>query len=126
MAVTVDPLRLIGRGHVRATPEGIVTLRLRAAGEWRGTLELASARRISSRWLSRGRPRIVRLARRALVLHDGDNVVTVRLPAAQLALLRRMQSLQIAVGVPATDDAGRHARAARLMRLHAPARVRTR
>jgi hypothetical protein len=122
----MDPLRVIGRGHVRATPEGTVTLRLRAAGEWRGTLELASARRVSSRWLSRGRPRIVRLARRALVLHDGDNVVTVRLPAAQLALLRRMQTLQIVVRVTATDDTGRRARASRLMRLHAPARARAR
>jgi hypothetical protein len=124
--MAANPIRLLGRAHVRATPEGAVTLRLRAAGAWRATLELTSARRVSSRWLTRGRPRTVRLARRTLTVHDGDNTVTVQLPTAQLALVRRMQSLQIAVRVTATDAAGRRARASRLMRLHAPARVRAR
>ena len=52
-----------------------------------------------------------------------ESAVTVRLSAEHLALLRRMQTLQIAVRATATDDTGRSARASRLMRLHAPARV---
>lgn len=116
-------LTLVGRSHIRATPRGTVTLRMRAAGEWRGTLELVSARRVPSRWLSRGRPRTIRLGRMAFVIHDGESAVTVRLSAEHLALLRRMQTLQIAVRATATDDTGRSARASRLMRLHAPARV---
>jgi len=40
-----------------------------------------------------------------------------------LALLRRMQTMQIAVHATATDATGRSTRAGRLMRLHAPARA---
>jgi hypothetical protein len=126
MQRAAQPLTLIGRSHVRATARGTVTLRLRAAGDWRGTLELTSARRISSRWLSRGRPRTVRLGRQPFAVRNGESAVTLRLSAEQLALLRRMQTMQIAVRVTATDATGRSTRAGRLMRLHAPARARRR
>jgi hypothetical protein len=113
---------VIGRGHVRASPRGIVTLRLRVPGERRGTLELRSAGRIPSRWLARGRPRFVRLGLRSFAGRDEEVVVTIRLSDEHLALLRRMQTMQVVARVTAMDERGRRVRASRLLRLHAPAR----
>jgi len=122
------PLIVGGAGHVRAGADGTVTVRLRAAGDderpWRGTVVLESARRVPSRWLTRGRPRRVRFGSAPFELRDGAATVTVRLAPDKLALLRRVQTIQVAVR--ATSCEGERVRTAgsRLLRLHAPARRR--
>ena len=111
-------LRIATGRHLGATTEGEIALTLRGRGGDRGTVTLKSERRIPSRWLERGRPRVVTLARRRFSLSsDGGCELTLQLSPEHLALLRRMGSLR-AVARAATAES----RTAKAVTIHAPAR----
>ena len=106
--------------HLSATTEGEIALTLRGPGGGRGTVTLKSERRIPSRWLERGRPRVVTLARRSFTLPaNGRTKVLLRLSPEHLALLRRMGSIHAVARVVTAES-----RAARAVTIHAPARRR--
>ena len=108
--------------HLGATADGEVSLTLSGPAGSSGTVTLKSERRISSRWLERGRPRVVTLARRTFALPAaGRAEVVLRLPPQQEALLHRMGSIH-AVALVATADT----HTARAVTLHAPAGRRRR
>ncbi len=108
--------------HLGATADGEIALALRGPGGGRGVVTLKSARRIPSRWLERGRPRIVTLARRRFTIPaDGCSEVTLRLSPEHLALLRRMGSMRAVARVATAES-----RAAKAVTLHAPARSSSR
>lgn len=73
--------------HARATADGAVTFDVHGAPPG-AKVTLTSARRIPSRWLARGRPRIVKLGSA-----PADATVTIRLSREHFALLRRMRTL---------------------------------
>jgi hypothetical protein len=107
--------------HLGATAEGEVSLTLAGPAGCRGTVTLRSERRISSRWLERGRPRVVTLARRAFELPaSGRAKVVLHLPPEQEALLHRMGSIH-AVARVATPEA----HAGKAVTIHAPHRRRS-
>jgi hypothetical protein len=108
--------------HLGATADGEVTLTLSGPAGSRGTVTLKSERRIPSRWLERGRPRVVTLARRTFALPAaGRAEVALRLPAEQEALLHRMGSVRAVARITTADS-----HTARAVTLHAPARRRRR
>lgn len=113
-------LRISMGRHLGVTTEGEVALTLRGPGGGRGTVTLKSERRIPSRWLERGRPRVVTLGRRRFTLSaDGCSEVTLRLSPEHLALLRRMGSLRAVARVATAES-----RTAKAVTIHAPARRR--
>lgn len=104
--------------HLSATTEGEVALTLRGPGGARATVMLKSERRIPSRWLERGRPRVVTLARRSFTLPaNGRAKVLLRLSPEHLALLRRMGSIHAVARVVTSDS-----RTGKAVTIHAPAR----
>lgn len=106
--------------HLGATAGGEVSLTLSGPPGSRGTVTLKSERRVPSRWLERGRPRVVTLARRAFELPvAGRAEVVLRLPPEQDALLHRMGSIRAVARVTSAD-----AHTARAVTIHAPARRR--
>jgi hypothetical protein len=120
-------LNVLSGPHLRAGADGDLAFQVSCCGAatagCRVVVTVKSQRRISSRWLARGRSRIVSLARRKVTLPSGSRTtVTVRLSGENLALLHRMQTIRAIVRVTATDEAGHVTTASRLIRLHAPAR----
>ena len=108
--------------HLGATAEGEVSLTLAGPAGCRGTVALKSERRIPSRWLERGRPRVVTLARCAFELPaDGRAQVVLRLPPEHEALLHRMGSIHALARVTTAQT-----RTAKAVTIHAPARQRSR
>ena len=106
--------------HLGVTAEGEVALTLSGPGGSRGTVTLKSERRISSRWLESGRPRVVTLARRPFTLPAGGRTeLVLRLPPKHLALLRRMGSIHAVARVATANS-----RSAKAVTVHAPARRR--
>jgi hypothetical protein len=104
--------------HLGATAEGEVSLTLAGPAGCRGAVTLKSERRIPSRWLERGRPRVVTLATRAFELPAaGRAELVLRLPPGQEALLHRMGSIH-AVARVATEDT----HTGKAVTIHAPAR----
>jgi hypothetical protein len=106
--------RLITTGHVRATKAGEIALKLTGPAGTTASLTLRSQRRIPSRWLERGRPRVVTLARRRVTL---PGKVTLRLKPEDFALLRRMGSIRAVARVETPQSRSRTA-----IVIHAPAR----
>ena len=107
--------------HVGATAAGDIALRLCGPADCRGNVTLKSESRIASRWLERGRPRTVTLARRPFALAaDGRAEVILRLSQEHLALLRRMGSMRTVARVATAER-----RTARAVTVHAPARRRS-
>ena len=127
MAAPPFELLITSGPHLRATRGGDVRLELRCAGGapgCHGTVSIRSARRVPSRWLTRGRPRLVTLAKVSFALPtDGAATVTLRLSDENLALLRRMQTIRVVARATAADRAGNAVSAARALRLHAPSRL---
>ena len=115
----VHPAARVTTGrHVRATADGRLALTLRGPSGCRGIVTLKSERRIASRWLERGRPRVVTLAKRPFELPpDGRIEVCLRLSAEHLALLRRMGSIRAVARVVTAVS-----RDATAVTIHAPAR----
>jgi hypothetical protein len=114
--------RIIATSHVRARGTGEIALTLTGPGEARATVTLRSQRRIPSRWLERGRPRVVTLARRAVTLPPaGRTRVILRLKPEHLALLRRMGAIRAVAGVETARSRSRTA-----VVVHAPARRKAR
>jgi hypothetical protein len=112
--------RIIASNHLRSTPEGRVTLRLRGSGL--ATVTLRSARPITPRWLGSGRPRLVALGMRRVALRpDALTTVTFRLRRDHVALLHRMQTMRAVIRVQ-TDDGV----VTRRINLHSPAGRRSR
>ncbi len=102
-------VRIVTRRHVEATAEGEIRLAVTGPGGCAGTLVLRSERPIGSRWLERGRPRVVTLARGQFTLEaDGHAEVILRLAPAHLALVRRMGAIRAVAHVVTT---GGHAAA---------------
>jgi hypothetical protein len=113
--------RITTTGHVRATAAGEIVLTLYGPGGCRATVTLKSARRIPSRWLERGRSRVVTLARRRVTLPaSGRLELTLRLRPEHLALLRRMGTIRAVARVEAAQSRSRTA-----VIVHAPARRKT-
>ncbi len=109
-------VRIATGRHLEASAEGDIRLEVSGPGGSRGTLALRSERPISSRWLERGRPRVVVLARAQFTLPPGGRAeVLLRLSPAHLALLRRMGTIR-AVAHAVTADS--HAAAAVTVRAH--------
>ena len=112
-------LRITTGRHLDATAEGEIALVLRGHAGDRGTVTLKSERRIPSRWLERGRPRVVTLARRRFAIPaDGCSELTLRLSPEHMALLRRMGSTRAVVRVATSES-----RAAKAVTIHAPSRT---
>jgi hypothetical protein len=112
---------ITSRRHLAATAEGEVSLTLRGPPGSRGDVTLKSQRKIASRWLERGRPRVVTLARSAFELPaEGRARVVLRLPPEQEALLHRMGSIHAVARVATAGTSTRTAVA-----IHAPARRRS-
>ena len=104
--------------HVRATAEGELGLTLSGPAGARGTVTLKTQRRVASRWLERGRPRMLTLARSPFALPAGGRTrVILRLSPEHLALLRRMGSMRAVARVTTAES-----RAAKAVSIHAPAR----
>jgi len=111
-------LRISMGRHLGVTTEGEIALTVRGPGGGRGTVTLKSERRIPSRWLERGRSRIVTLARRRVTLPpSGRRELTLRLRAEHLALLRRMGMIRAVARIETA-----HSRSRTALALHAPAR----
>ena len=109
-------VRIATGRHLEASAEGDIRLEVSGPGGCAGTLVLRSERPISSRWLERGRPRVVVLARAQFTLPAGGRAeVLLRLSPAHLALLRRMGTIR-AVAHAVTADS--HAAAAVTVRAH--------
>ena len=122
-------LRIVTGSHVRATAAGGLTLRLSCLGGepsgYRCKLSLKSARKVPSRYLGRGRSRVVSFGTRPFTLHSGAGAaVIVRLSTDNLALLRRMQTIRVIAQATATDRAGHVTTVSRMLSLHAPRRRR--
>ena len=120
-------LNILSGPHLRVSCDGDLALQLRCSGAapagCLAVVSLKSERRISSRWLRRGRSRTVSLARRKLTLPSGKRTTaTVRLSRENLALLRRMQTIRAIVRVTASDEAGHVTTVSKLISLHAPQR----
>ena len=95
-------LRVTSDRHVRATASGGLALTISGPSGQRATVTLTSQRRIPSRWLERGRPRVVTLGRREFVLSgEGRARVVLRLSPQHLALLRRMAAVTAVARVTA-------------------------
>jgi hypothetical protein len=113
-------MRIIAGRHVGATADGEVALTLRGPAGCEGIVTLKSERRVASRWLERGRPHVVTLARRRFRLPaDGCSELILKLSPEHLALLRRMGAI---AAVARVDTANAHA--AKGVIVHAPARRR--
>jgi acyl-coenzyme A thioesterase PaaI-like protein len=116
----------IRSSHLRATADGHVTIEL--AGPVTGparaaTLALTSARRISTRWLGSGRPRVVTFGAAHVVLEPGTSTsVTIRLSRERLALLRRMRTVRATARVTTEGNHGRTVAVSRRLNLDAPRR----
>jgi hypothetical protein len=107
--------------HLGATGGGEVSLTLAGPAGCRGTVTLKSERRIPSRWLERGRPRVVTLARQAFELPaSGRAKVVLRLPPEQEALLHRMGSIHAVARVTTAET-----RTGKAVTIHAPRRRRS-
>ena len=120
-------LRVLSGSHVRATAAGDVRLTVRYVGEdprgCRVKLSLQSARRVPSRWLSRGRPRVVTLGTRTFTALPGaDTRVDIRLAKEQLALLRRMQTIRAVARATPVGPGAERASARTAVSVHAPLR----
>jgi hypothetical protein len=110
--------RITTTGHVRVTAAGEIALTLCGPAGCRATVTLKSARRIPSRWLERGRSRVVTLARRRVTLPPSGRLeLTLRLRPEHLALLRRMGMIRAAARIETA-----HSRSRTALALHAPAR----
>jgi hypothetical protein len=106
--------RIVTTRHLRATAAGEIPLTLTGPTGCRATLTLRSQRRIPSRWLARGRSRVVTLARRQVTL---PTRVVLSLKPEQLALLRRMGTIRAVAVVETPQSRSRTAVA-----IHAPTR----
>jgi hypothetical protein len=120
-------LRILSRAHVRATAAGDVRLVVRYLGDDPGgcrvKLSLQSARRIPSRWLSRGRPRVVTLGTQVFTARAGaETPVVVSLSQENLALLRRMQTIRAVARATPIEPGVRRASARIPVSVHAPVR----
>jgi hypothetical protein len=111
---------ITGARHVGATAAGEIVLTLSGPGGCEGTVTLKSGRKIASRWLERGRPRVVTLARQPFVLpEEGCTELSLRLSPQHLALLRRMGAIHAVARVESAES-----HAAKAVTVHAPARRR--
>ena len=117
---TMTEPRLILGSHLRATPDGRVVVR--ASGSGLATVTLRSARTITTRWLGRGRPRVVRFGMQRVGLRPGETTeITFKLSKDHLAMLHRMQTVRATVRLQ--TDAGV---VTRRIDLHSPASPRRR
>ena len=115
-----EPAHIVVGSHLRATPDGGVTLHV--AGSGLATVTLRSARPITPRWLGSGRPRNVRLGMRRVALSpDAVTTLTFRLSKDHLALLHRMRTMRVTIRLETADGV-----LTRRIDLHSPACPRTR
>ncbi len=111
-------VRIATSQHVGATAEGEIALALSGPGGSRGIVTLKSERRIAGRWLERGRPRVVTLARRRFTLPaEGRSELILRLSPQHLALLRRIGAIRAVARVTTAQS-----RDAKAVTVHAPQR----
>jgi hypothetical protein len=95
---------------------------LHVSGSGLATVTLRSARTITTRWLGRGRPRVVTFGMRRLALRpDAVETVTLKLSKDHLALLHRMRTIRTTIRLQ-TDDGV----VTRRINLHSPASARVR
>jgi hypothetical protein len=121
-APTVD----IGSTHLHPTADGRLTIALsgpRTGPARAATVTVTSARRIPTRWLGSGHPRIVTLGSAHVVLAPRvTTTATIRLSKERLALLHRMGRLRATVRVASQGNNGRVVTVSRRLDIHAPRR----